>query len=82
MSSRQANPPAPRRRSPGRAGPDQLHRYADGRRAWTKLSLNGFHHRRINHQEEFANGKNHLNGLENFRGYAKRRQKASWRIKA
>jgi transposase len=50
--------------------------YSDGWKAYNKLSLNGFHHRRINHQEEFANGKNHINGIENFWGYAKRRLKA------
>ena len=50
--------------------------YSDGWKAYNKLSLNGFRHRRINHQEEFANGKNHINGIENFRGYAKRRMKA------
>jgi len=30
-------PDRPSRRSPGRAGPDQLHRYADGRRVYKKL---------------------------------------------
>jgi len=50
--------------------------YSDGWKAYNKLSLNGFHHKRINHQEEFANGKNHINGIENFWGYAKRRLKA------
>ena len=63
----------PRRRSPGRARPDQLHRYADGRRAHKKPSLNGFHHRRISHQQEFADGGITINSIENFRGYAKRR---------
>ena len=47
--------------------------YSDGWKAYNKLSLKGFHHRRIKHQEEFANGKNHINGLENFWGDAKRR---------
>ncbi|MBD3399626.1 MAG: hypothetical protein GF399_04775 [Candidatus Coatesbacteria bacterium] len=50
--------------------------YSDGWKASNKLSLNGFHHKRINHQEEFANGKNNINGIENFWGYAKRRLKA------
>jgi len=68
---------APRRRSPGRAGPDRLHRYTDGRRAHKKLSLYGLHHRRIKHPEEFANGKNHINGVESFRGDTQRRRKAA-----
>ncbi|MBD3400317.1 MAG: IS1595 family transposase [Candidatus Coatesbacteria bacterium] len=42
--------------------------YSDGRKAYNKLSLNGFHHKRVKHQDEFANGKVHINGLENFRG--------------
>jgi transposase len=36
---------------------------------------NGFHHRRIYHQEEFARGKNHINDIESLRGYAKSRRK-------
>jgi len=50
--------------------------YSDGWKAYNKLSINGFHHKRVNHQEEFANGKSHINGIENFWGYAKRRLKA------
>ncbi|MBD3399276.1 MAG: hypothetical protein GF399_02980 [Candidatus Coatesbacteria bacterium] len=38
----------------------------------TKTVAHGFHHRRIKHQEEYANGKNHINGLESFRGDAER----------
>ena len=31
-------------------------------------------HYRVKHSKnEFANGKNHINGIENFRGYAKHR---------
>ena len=33
--------------------------YSDGWKAYNRLSLNGFHHRRIKQQEEFANGKSH-----------------------
>jgi len=50
--------------------------YSDGYTADKKLSLSVFHHRRINAREEFANGKNHINGIENFRGFAKRHLKA------
>ncbi|MBD3399475.1 MAG: hypothetical protein GF399_04000 [Candidatus Coatesbacteria bacterium] len=68
---------APRRRSPGRAGTDRLPRYADGRRAHKKLSLNGFHHKRIKHDKTLVDGKVHINGLESFQGDAKRRLKAA-----
>jgi len=49
--------------------------YTDCYSAYNKLSLNGFHHERINHSEALANGRNHINGIENFWGYAKRRLK-------
>jgi len=63
ISLLQANPPAPRRRSPGRARHYQLHRYADGRRVYKKLSLSGFHHRRIDLQQDFTNGGISINGI-------------------
>ncbi len=47
--------------------------YSDGWKAYNRLSLNGFHHKRINHDKTLVNGKVRINGLENFRGYAKRR---------
>ncbi|MDR3232914.1 MAG: transposase, partial [Planctomycetaceae bacterium] len=31
-----------------------------------------FKHRRINHSKDFAEGKNHINGIENFWNQAKR----------
>jgi len=40
------------------------------------MPLNGFHHRRINHDKTLVDAKIHINGFENFRGYAKRRLKA------
>ena len=49
--------------------------YTDGYSAYNKLSLNGFHHERVNHGETFSNGRSHINGIENFWGYAKRRLK-------
>jgi hypothetical protein len=51
-------------------------RGADGSVDYNKLSLNGFHHRRINHDKTLVDGKLPINGLENLRGYAKRRLKA------
>jgi len=50
--------------------------YSDGWKADNRLSLNGFHHRRINHDKTLVDGKVPINGIENFRGYAKRRLKA------
>ncbi len=44
--------------------------YADVWKAYNKLSLNGFHHKRINHDKTPLNGKVHIKGLENFRGRA------------
>jgi transposase len=49
--------------------------YTDGYKAYNHLSLNGFHHERVNHGETFADGRSHINGIENFWGYAKRRLK-------
>lgn len=37
--------------------------------------LEGFHHQRIDYQDRFADGKAHLNGIANFRGFAKHRVK-------
>jgi transposase-like protein len=51
-------------------------RGADGSEAYNKLSLNGFHHRGVNHDKTLVGGKLPINGLESFRGYAKRRLKA------
>jgi len=34
--------------------------------------LSDFHHVRINHSELFAEGRNHINGIENFWDQAKR----------
>jgi len=49
--------------------------YSDSFRAYNNLDLEGFQHIRINHNELFANGKAHINGIENFWGFAKRRLK-------
>lgn len=48
--------------------------YSDGWRAYDGLILNGYDHYRVHHHEnEFARGKNHINGIESFWSYAKRR---------
>ncbi len=49
--------------------------YSDSFKAYNKLDLEGFHHVRINHDKTFARGKAHINGIENFWGFAKRRLK-------
>ncbi len=48
--------------------------YSDGWRAYDGLILNGYDHYRVHHHEnEFARGKNHINGIESFWSFAKRR---------
>jgi transposase len=52
----------------------QLHSvvYTDSYQSYNALDVSGFHHHRINHSEEFADKKNHINGIENFWNQAKR----------
>ena len=48
--------------------------YTDGWKAYDGLVLNGYEHYRVFHSEnEFARGKSHVNGIENFWSFAKRR---------
>ena len=48
--------------------------YSDGWKSYDGLILNGYRHYRIYHSHnEFARGKNHVNGIESFWSYAKRR---------
>lgn len=48
--------------------------YTDGWKSYDGLVLNGYKHYRIYHSKnEFARGKNHINGIESFWSYAKRR---------
>jgi transposase len=55
--------------------------YTDSFRSDDGLVLDGFKHFRINHQEAFATSKrHHLNGLENFWGYAKTKLKSYYGI--
>lgn len=48
--------------------------HTDGWKAYDGLVLNGYDHYRVFHSEnEFARGKSHVNGIECFWSYAKRR---------
>ncbi len=49
--------------------------YSDGWKVDNRLSLNGIHHKRINHDKTLVNGKVHINGPESSRGYAKSLQR-------
>jgi transposase len=55
--------------------------YTDSFRSYDGLVLDGCKHYRINHQEAFAVSKrNHINGIENFRGYAKTKLKSYYGV--
>jgi len=46
----------------------------DGWKAYDGLVLNGYIHHRVFHSKnEFARGKNHVNGIESFWSFTKRR---------
>ena len=46
--------------------------YTDGWKAYDGILMKGFEHHRIHHhQNQFARGKNHINGIESFWSYAK-----------
>ena len=48
--------------------------HTDGWKAYDGLVLNGYDHYRVfHHENEFARGKSHVNGIENFWSFAKRR---------
>ena len=49
--------------------------YSDSYRAYDQLDLEGFRHVRICHRDSFGAGRVHINGIENFWGFAKRRLK-------
>ena len=51
--------------------PDSLV-YTDSYRSYNVLDVSDFHHERINHSALFANGRNHIKGIENFWSQAKR----------
>ena len=46
--------------------------YTDSFRSYDVLDISSFHHKRINHELLFAEGRNHINGIENFWSQAKR----------
>src|SRR5664280_1350053 len=46
--------------------------YSDSLPSYNALDVSGFRHLRINHSTLFADGKNHINGIENFWNQAKR----------
>ncbi len=46
--------------------------YTDCYRSYNALDVSDFYHKRINHSELFAHGRNHINGIENFWNQAKR----------
>jgi len=55
----------------GKIAPDSVV-YTDSYRSYNALDVTDFHHHRINHSKLFANGHNHINGIENFWNQAKR----------
>ena len=46
--------------------------YTDSLSSYDKPGVSGFIHHRINHSKEFADRRNHINGIENFWNQAKR----------
>ena len=46
--------------------------YTDSHHAYRALDVSEFKHRRVNHSDCFADGRNHINGIENFWSQAKR----------
>jgi len=46
--------------------------YTDGWKGYNALRVSEFKHDRINHSKLFANGRNHINGIENYWNQAKR----------
>src|SRR3989338_3456475 len=48
--------------------------YTDKWTSYDSLVLDGYRHKRINHSKEYSNGRGtHVNGIENFWSFAKRR---------
>jgi transposase len=55
--------------------------YSDGFRSYDGLVLDGFKHYRVRHEKAFvARNRNHINGIENFWGYAKTKMKRYYGI--
>lgn len=47
--------------------------FTDSYKSYNALDVSEFHHHRIKHPVHFAGGKNHINGIESFCSYTKRR---------
>ncbi len=48
--------------------------YSDGWRSYDALAIYGYNHKKVKHHEnEFANGENHINGIESFWSWTKHR---------
>lgn len=48
--------------------------YSDGWRSYDALAIYGYNHKKVKHSEnEFATGEKHINGIESFWSYTKRR---------
>jgi transposase len=49
--------------------------YTDKWRSYDSLVFSGYKHHRINHSKEFARDHNHINGIESFWSYVKRKMR-------
>lgn len=49
--------------------------YTDKWKSYDGLILSGYKHYRINHSKEFVNNNNHINGIESFWSYVKRKMR-------
>ena len=49
--------------------------YTDRWRSYDGLVISGYKHQRINHSKEFARNHNHINGIESFWSYVKRKMR-------
>lgn len=49
--------------------------YTDKWRSYDSLVMSGYKHYRINHSKEFAKHHNHINGIESFWSYVKRKMR-------
>lgn len=49
--------------------------YTDKWKSYDGLVLSGYKHHRINHSKEFARSHNHINGIESFWSYVKRKMR-------
>ena len=49
--------------------------YTDKWKSYDGLVISGYKHRRINHSKEFVRNHNHINGIESFWSYVKRKMR-------